>query len=90
MKQPIDVEIMGQRLTVASEDGAEHVRQVAAYLDRRVRQLANGQGNTVTVQLALLAALNIASEYWKLRAEQEEVQKTINRLSRRVLNGLAR
>ena len=90
MRQPVDVEIMGQRLTVTSDDGEEHVRQVAAFVDQQVRQLARGASTTVTMNLVLLTALNIASEYWKLQAEQEEVQQTINRLSRRVSSRLGR
>jgi cell division protein ZapA len=90
MKRPVEVEIMGQRLTVASDDGEEHVRLVAGYVDRQIRRLSQGRSPTATANLALLAALNIASEYWKLRAQQEEVEKTINRLSQRVLTRLGR
>ena len=85
MKRPVEVEIMGQRLTVASDDGEAHVQQVAALVDQHMRELASHQPPTSTLQLALLTALNIASEYWKLQSQQEEVSQTINRLSKRVL-----
>ncbi len=85
MKRPLDVEIMGQRLTVASDDGDDHVRQVAEYVDRQMRQLGGNLTAASMIQLALLTALNIASEYWKLQHEQEELHRTINRLSQRVL-----
>ena len=90
MKRPLDVEIMGQRLTVASDDGDEHVRQVAEYVDQQMRQLAGRLTAASTMQLALLTALNIASEYWKLQHEQEDMHRTINRLSQRVLARLER
>ena len=90
MKQPFDVEIMGQRLTVASDEDNEHVRRAADYVDQQMRQLADGRGGASIVQLALLTALNIASEYWKLHQDQEELQRTINRLSQRVLARLER
>jgi len=76
---------MGQRLTVASDDGDDHVRQVAEYVDRQMRQLGGNLTAASMIQLALLTALNIASEYWKLQHEQEELHRTINRLSQRVL-----
>lgn len=85
MKRALDVEIMGQRLTVASDDDDDHVRRVAEYVDQQMRQLADGQTTASMMQLALLTALNIASEYWKLQHQQEEVHRTINRLSQRVL-----
>ena len=90
MKRPLDVEIMGQRLTVASDDGDDHVRRVAEYVDQQMRQLAGGLHTASTMQLALLTALNIASEYWKLQHEQEELHRTIHRLSQRVSAQLAR
>jgi cell division protein ZapA len=89
MKRPLDVEIMGQRLTVASDDGDDHVRRAAEYVDQQMRQLAGGLKTASMMQLALLTALNIASEYWKLQQEQEEVHRTIHRLSQRVLARLA-
>lgn len=80
----VEVEIMGQRLTVASDEGEAHVRRVAVYVDGRMRQLADGRATTAMGDLALLTALNIASEYWKLQDQQEELHRTINRLSERV------
>jgi cell division protein ZapA len=89
MKRALDVEIMGQRLTVASDDGDDHVRRVAEYVDQQMRQLASGPRPASMMQLAMLTALNIASEYWKLQQEQEELHRTIHRLSQRVLARLA-
>jgi len=85
MRQPVEVEIMGQRLTVASDEGEEHVRQVAGYVDQQMRQLAGGRVPALTLHLALVTALNIASEYRKLQRQQEELSQTINRLAQRVL-----
>jgi cell division protein ZapA len=81
----VEVEIMGQRLTVASDDEEAHVRRVAGYVDGQMRQLAAGRGAGAMADLALLTALNIASDYWKLQDQQAELQRTINRLSERVL-----
>jgi cell division protein ZapA len=87
MQRPVQVEIMGQQLTLSTDEGVEHLRQVAGYVDQRMRQLAQGR-HTTTLDIALVTALNIASEYWKLRDEQEEVRQTVNRVVQRVLNRL--
>jgi cell division protein ZapA len=88
MKQPVEVEIMGQRLTVTSEDSEEHVRHIAGYVDEQMRQAAAGPVKGSTLHLALVVALNIASEYWKLHHQQKEIDQTINRMAQRVLAGL--
>ena len=84
MCEPLEIEIMGQRLTVKSEDSEEHVRTVARYVDDQIRQLADAQLTTTALHLALVAALNIASEYWKLQQQQEEFHKTISRMVQRI------
>ena len=42
MTQPVEVVIMGQIFSVTSEDGEEHVRQVATYVDGKMREIAAG------------------------------------------------
>ncbi len=83
MREPLEIEIMGQRLMVRSEDSEEHVRKVARYVDEQIRQLADARFAS-TLDLALVAALNIASEYWKLQRQQEEAHQTIDRMVRRI------
>lgn len=85
MRQPLEVEIMGQRLTVASEDGEEHVRQVARYVEEQMQRLADGRLTATTLQLALVTALNIASEYRKLQHQQEELCRKVDRMAQRLL-----
>lgn len=80
---------MGQRFTVASDDGEEHVRKVAKYVNEHMRRLGANQ-RVANTQLALLAALNIASEYWKLRESEEDLQQRVDRISQRVLAQLKR
>jgi len=83
MREPLEIEIMGQRLVVKSEDSEEHVRQAARYVDEQIRQLSDTRFAS-TLDLALVAALNIASEYWKLQHQQEKVHQTINRMAQRI------
>ncbi|MBI1813405.1 MAG: cell division protein ZapA [Deltaproteobacteria bacterium] len=85
MKQPVDVVIMGQMLTVASDDGPEHVRAVARFVDDQMRAMTAEGRAVATIDVALLAALNIASKYQKLKREHQELTETIDRLSRRLL-----
>lgn len=84
MRQPVEVEIMGYRLTVASEDSEEHIRAVAADVNRRMQQLADGRVAAPSLNLALVTALNIASEWRKLQSQQEELCQTVNRTAQRV------
>ena len=84
MRPPVEVEIMGYRLTVASDDSEEHLREMAAHVDSRVRRLARDVAAPLSLNLALVAALNIASEWRKLQRQQEALCETVNRTAQRV------
>lgn len=88
MKEPVEVEILGQRLTVASDDGPVHVREVARLVDEQLRRLSDAHRSVSSVQLALLAALNMGSELSKLRGEIDRVNERLRKLSELVDAGL--
>src|SRR5262245_61059035 len=58
----VEVEVWGQRFVLRSEKSAEEVRQIAAYVDHRLRQVAE-QGRTGLLRLAIMAALTVADDY---------------------------
>ena len=82
--EPIAVKILGQVFSVASDDGADHIRRVAEYVDRKMEEIAaNGRTNS-SLSVAVMAALNIASEYQKLKDEREQLEQLIDRLTSRL------
>lgn len=84
MPEAVKVTIMGQVFSVSSEDGEEHLRRVASFVDDKMRQIADGGRVASSYTAAVLTALNIASEYQKLRDEQVEIEATIERLTARL------
>jgi cell division protein ZapA len=82
MKRPIEVEVFGQTLRVLSEDEEAYIRRVAEFVDGKMRELIRDTAAVSTLNVAILAALNIADEYHKLRRSQEEMIDRIERLSR--------
>ncbi len=84
MARPVEVVIMGQTFSVSSDDGEEHVRQVASYVDGKMREIAAGGKVVSSYTAAVLAALNIASECHKLRQNVAEIEAAIDRLTARL------
>jgi cell division protein ZapA len=66
-----DVEIFGSTYHVRGEDDPEHLREVAALVDRRMREIAEKVATVDTAKIAILAALNIADELFRCREKQE-------------------
>lgn len=66
MKQSIDVEIAGQRLSIKSDEGAEYVQELADYVDGHLRQLVPGGRTGYNLQrVALLVAIQLADELFR-------------------------
>jgi cell division protein ZapA len=81
---PVEVVIMGQLFSVTSEDGEEHIRRVASYVDGKMREIAVGGKVASSFTMAVLAALNIASECQKLQQNVAEIEAAIDRLNKRL------
>jgi cell division protein ZapA len=65
----IDVEVAGRRYNVSCRDGDEdHLRSVAAEVDRRARDAAAALGGLTETRQLLYAALLIADDIREVRA----------------------
>ena len=62
MKQAAELKIYGHRLIVKSEEGEEHIRAVENYLNNKIEEVKENTKAVSTLDLALLAALNITGE----------------------------
>ncbi len=89
MKEPVEVEIFGQTFTLTSEDEEAYVREVAAYVDQKMKQIAQTTKTVATLRVAILAALNIADEYYKARQREEEMRQEVEALSASLLGKLS-
>jgi len=65
------VEIRGQRYPIRSTLDAAYVNDLASYVDRKMRAAAESTPSSDSVKLAVLAALNIADELFRLQDAQQ-------------------
>lgn len=77
-KNKVTVKIMDRDYTLISEDSREYMQRVANYVDDKMRETSNGNKKLSTSMVAVLTALNIADELYKVLAEKEELEKRIN------------
>jgi len=63
----VDVEIFGRRYRLRSTHEGEDLVPIAAFVDRRMRELAQHLPQVDPGKLAVLAALNIAEELFRER-----------------------
>ncbi len=74
---PVEVEIRGRTLSIRSDRDPEFVRQLAAYVDRKLGQLQNSAPQASTDKLLMMASLTVAEELFEARSELDQMQDEI-------------
>ena len=67
--QVVYIEVHGQRYPIRTSLDTRYVMELAAFVEQRIRLAAESAPSSDAVGLAILAALNIADEYFRARAE---------------------
>jgi cell division protein ZapA len=75
----VHVEIHGQRYPIRSTLSQEYVAELAAYVDEKMHMAAKESPAGDTLKLAVLAALNIADEFFRACDEVETDHATLTR-----------
>jgi cell division protein ZapA len=72
-----EVYILGQKYIIKGDAPEEYIKQLAAFVDKKLKEVYNASPNVTPVKASILAALDIADELFKLKNEQEELAKHI-------------
>jgi len=81
----IDVDIFGTTYRVRAEQDREYLQELAATVDRRMREIAGPGSKVDPGRVAVLAALNLADELFRQQRLQEgervRIEETAARLA---------
>jgi len=86
LKKRFEVRILGQELSVMSDSGDEHVADVIRYVSEKVEAAGKASGTKNTLDIAILAALNIADEYLRMRGVREDVYSQLESRSEQLIH----
>jgi cell division protein ZapA len=90
-KNVVQVQIFGHSYTIRGEADQEYILGVAAYVDRKMREITEKLPVASLSKVAILASLNIADELFKERSRREGQEQDLNHRAARlnaVLDGL--
>lgn len=90
MKRQVTVQIVGQRYVLRSDADEATVKELAAYVDARIREIQKATRTADTQALATLAALQIAEELFSEREKQAALKKKIRDKGQALLHFLER
>ena len=89
MQRAVEVKILGQKITLRSDDDEEHIRRVAEYVDEKMQEVSKSTSPRGKYSVAMLVALNIADEYHRLKDDHDAVASRVDRLLDRLSTALS-
>jgi cell division protein ZapA len=79
MAKSIDVEIYGQRYSIKGDADPDYIKQIARYVDERMRDLARGMQTATLSKLAVLTAINIAHQLFQAEQRLKQGEAEVER-----------
>jgi cell division protein ZapA len=74
----IRVVIYDQEYFMRGDLDGEYLHQLASYLDAKMRFVAERTRTVDSLRVAVLAGLNVADEYHRMKAKYEEAHQHVN------------
>ena len=81
MTRTIEVEVFGHRLSLQGEGEEAYFHELAEYVDQQMRALTQKTRTSTPTKLAILAAINICDEFFRLKRnrgvgdDEEEIER---------------
>jgi len=86
LEKRFNINILGQELSVLTDSGDEHVASVIKYVNGKIAEVGGAAGNANSLNIAILAALNIADEYIKFKGSQMDICNQLESRSEKLIN----
>jgi cell division protein ZapA len=77
MSPPVRIEILGREYFIKSNEGEERIREIAEYVNRKIKDISEGGKIVSTLNIAILVALNIADDYFRIIEDQEKMKNDV-------------
>ncbi len=84
MKKRYDIKILGQELAVLSDAEDEQVANVVRFVNERMEEIVRSRDGLRTLDVAILAALNISEDFLKLKGVNQDLCDQLERTVRKI------
>ncbi|MGH9339959.1 MAG: cell division protein ZapA [Acidobacteriota bacterium] len=72
------VKINNQEYHVRSGGNPEYVKMLADHVDQKIREISDRTPTVDSLKVAILAALNIADEYFSAKEKLDELERNVS------------
>ncbi|MBS3948122.1 MAG: cell division protein ZapA [Dethiobacter sp.] len=78
-KNRVQVRIYGEEYTMKSDAAPEYMKRVAQYVDEKMRQIGHNSNRFGLNKLAVLTAVNMADELFRVRKELRDLEELLDK-----------
>jgi len=82
LDKPIRIKLLDREYLIRSDEEEERVQDIAQFLDEKLREISGNAEGLSEAKAAILAAFNIASDYFQILKERDDLAKNIERRAR--------
>jgi cell division protein ZapA len=86
----IEVNIFGHDYTIKTDADTEHIQKIASYVDKKMGEIMRNTKTVSTLNVAILAALNIADDFFKEREKRDELIAEVENRSEEIVKTIDR
>ncbi len=84
--ESVQVEIFGQTYSIKGQNNPEYIRELASFLNDKMKDVQKGTGTVDPLRVAILTALTISDELYRLRDQLSALEETTDAAAKRLLN----
>jgi cell division protein ZapA len=74
----VEIKVLGQTFTVKADAGEPHIQEVAQYVNEKIDEILTKTKSVSSLNVAILAALNIADDLLKERERRKTLLREVN------------
>ncbi len=79
--QTVEVRIYGQVYNIRGDGNSAYISELAAYVDRKMREVMSSTHTVDSLRVAILSALNIADELFQANRRLEQLDAVVGERS---------
>jgi cell division protein ZapA len=88
VEKSVEVNIFGHDYTVKTDGDTEHIQKIASYVDEKMGEIVRNTKTVSTLNVAILAALNIADEFFKEIQKRGELIEEVEHRSEEIVKAI--
>jgi cell division protein ZapA len=86
--EPVKVRIRNAEYLVQGEDNEQQVQRIADYVNDKLKEIEQGTEGLSEKRTAILAALDIAGDYFQVLKEKETLVSTVRQRSQSLIRSI--